>query len=304
MLSAATSTEIEVATFPLVLDYGVKTCRTCKESLPLASFHASTRSADGLQNACRECQNEWRRRHLAQKRAAIRAALPTALGTTKRCPRCGEVRGRDDFHRNRSNSDGLQAYCKRCSKQVQREYEARNADAVAIRKAERAKLPRADGTKTCTKCGETKPRISFYALRNTKDGRATYCMECQKAQSREWRAANRERVRQRNADYAAANPGVKRRNHRQYWLKLYGLDPAAYQDLLASQGGVCAICRAPERILDARTGEPRRLSVDHCHTTGRVRGLLCGHCNRGIGQFEDSPERLDSASAYLKSHIE
>jgi hypothetical protein len=220
----------------------------------------------------------------------------------KRCPRCEEVKPAEQFHRHRTSKDGLQPYCAECSLIVRREWSERHADLVAAKQADRtmrgAMTP--DGVKTCTKCGETKPKLSFYLHRGTADGRSTYCAECQKAQTRAWNAANREKIAARNAAWAAANPDRKKRDHRQYWLKLYGLDQAAYAAMLADQGGVCAICRLPEQYIDPRTGEPRRLAVDHCHETGKVRGLLCGRCNRSIGQFANDHERLTRAAEYLK----
>jgi hypothetical protein len=74
--------------------------------------------------------------------------------------------------------------------------------------------------------------------------------------------------------------------------KRYKLSSEDYNALLISQGGVCAICGRPST-------NGRRLHIDHCHTTGRVRGLLCLSCNRGIGYFGDDPARIQSAAAYL-----
>jgi hypothetical protein len=160
--------------------------------------------------------------------------------------------------------------------------------------------------KTCTKCHQTKPVLSFYAHRGTKDRVSTYCKDCQKAASRAWTAAHAEHVRARNAAYNAdpANRAKKPRANRQWWLKQYGIDVEQYEAMLADQGGVCAICLLPERYVDARTGNPRRLSVDHDHQTGRVRGLLCGRCNRSVGQFADDHERLARAAAYLRRAAE
>lgn len=77
-------------------------------------------------------------------------------------------------------------------------------------------------------------------------------------------------------------------------LRQYGITPDQFNDMLKKQGGVCAICRQPC---------PRnpRLSVDHCHQTGRVRGLLCSHCNVGLGHFRHDHNRLRSAITYLTS---
>lgn len=78
--------------------------------------------------------------------------------------------------------------------------------------------------------------------------------------------------------------------------KKYGISLEQYDAMLAKQGGVCAICgRPPGR---------RRLAVDHCHKTKRVRGLLCYKCNYGLGVFRDDPVRLAKASAYLTETTE
>ena len=66
-----------------------------------------------------------------------------------------------------------------------------------------------------------------------------------------------------------------------------------YDQLFESQGGVCAICGRID-------SDGRRLSVDHDHRAGKVRGLLCGKCNRGIGIFDEDIIKLQSAINYLK----
>ena len=76
---------------------------------------------------------------------------------------------------------------------------------------------------------------------------------------------------------------------------LYGLDWEAYNTLLDRQGGKCAICG----LLSTRNGAPLKLAVDHDHDTGEVRGLLCDKCNRGLGMFNESKERLQAAIDYL-----
>jgi len=71
---------------------------------------------------------------------------------------------------------------------------------------------------------------------------------------------------------------------------------AEYDQLFAAQGGVCAICKRPP------TRGRNTLDVDHCHDTGRVRGLLCSHCNRCIGLMANDPSRLRGAADYLGTH--
>lgn len=70
---------------------------------------------------------------------------------------------------------------------------------------------------------------------------------------------------------------------------------ADYERMFAEQEGRCAICRLPQR--DHKHWQ--RLHIDHDHVTGRVRGLLCTHCNTALGKFADDPERLQRAIEYL-----
>lgn len=113
---------------------------------------------------------------------------------------------------------------------------------------------------------------------------------------RKWRAKNpdkdavyNKRWRERNSERMSALTWEWRLN------RDFGLSVIEYKYILAKQNFVCAICGQP----DAN----RRLSVDHCHATGKVRGLLCLRCNRGIGLFQDDPNRLVKASVYLKETL-
>lgn len=81
-----------------------------------------------------------------------------------------------------------------------------------------------------------------------------------------------------------------RRN--QLLLKNFGITLKDYTEMLTSQNGVCAIC--------FRVDPPRSLAVDHCHKTGKIRGLLCRACNVSIGLLEDDEKRLKRAIRYLK----
>lgn len=84
-------------------------------------------------------------------------------------------------------------------------------------------------------------------------------------------------------------------------LKAYGISPEQYQEMVDSQNGVCAICRQPESALNKRR-EIKQLSVDHCHETGTVRGLLCHGCNAAIGLLGESIDRINAAAMYLAHH--
>lgn len=87
-----------------------------------------------------------------------------------------------------------------------------------------------------------------------------------------------------------------------YLKRHYGMTVDQYDAMYEAQGGVCAICGGPERAIDPRTGEPFLLAVDHDHRTGAIRGLLCLGHNRGLGLFDDDPDLLRAAIAYLDRH--
>jgi hypothetical protein len=78
--------------------------------------------------------------------------------------------------------------------------------------------------------------------------------------------------------------------------KKYGITPEKYNEMLIEQDHKCYICSKHEDELD------RALAVDHCHKTGKVRGLLCGNCNRFLGQIDDSVEIAERLLDYLNKH--
>lgn len=101
--------------------------------------------------------------------------------------------------------------------------------------------------------------------------------------------------------YNRANREANRDHYRSRdFKKNYGIDFADYQRMLIAQKGVCAICEQPETKMEK--GRIRLLSVDHNHTTGAVRGLLCGNCNMAIGFACDDTGTLRKAIAYLNRH--
>lgn len=92
---------------------------------------------------------------------------------------------------------------------------------------------------------------------------------------------------------------VRKEAYQGYELKRhYGMSKAEYTAMLERQDHKCAICGQPEGSVIR--GQKISLAVDHCHTKGQVRGLLCLHCNRGLGLMKDSPEILRRAAEYLE----
>ena len=101
----------------------------------------------------------------------------------------------------------------------------------------------------------------------------------------------RARLERRRAAMTEADHRARSAEHHRSKLKKYGLTPADYNDLLARQSGVCGICGKPPN--------GKALGVDHCHESGRVRGLLCNDCNIGIGKLGDTAEGVQRALRYL-----
>jgi len=88
----------------------------------------------------------------------------------------------------------------------------------------------------------------------------------------------------------------KKRSLKQSLIK-YKISKQEWDRLIELQDGRCAICRKPETQLNK--GRVKRLAIDHCHETNKVRGLLCGRCNNAIGRFKDSWLLLENAMEYL-----
>lgn len=127
----------------------------------------------------------------------------------------------------------------------------------------------------CAGCGQLVPksRVSKF--------RSSHCKSCAYKAARAWKAAN---------------PNAWERSARKSHLKKqYGITPEIYDAMLCNQSGLCAICK--DQLKDSRGFRPH---IDHCHATGKVRGLLCYACNSGLGHFRDSVTILTDAISYLK----
>jgi hypothetical protein len=139
-------------------------------------------------------------------------------------------------------------------------------------------------------CGEIKERSRFSKSRDGKHGPVlrAECKDCRSTQAMEWFRDNAERHLETNRNWRIP--------------RTYGIPAAQYDDMLAAQGGLCAICGEKEKTVHGRTGMPFNLSIDHDHQTGRVRGLLCQACNRAIGMLKDDTDVLRKALEYLLHH--
>jgi hypothetical protein len=146
--------------------------------------------------------------------------------------------------------------------------------------------------KVCKKCNVPKQLTEFHLRKRAKDGRQRWCRDCANAQARLWNKNNPTyywRRIERNPDYFR-NQKLKH---------LYGLNPEQHKALFDSQNGACAICHQPEKR--RLNGKAAPLVVDHDHSTGKVRGLLCCACNAALAVIENI-EWSKKAMQYLRSN--
>ncbi|MFC8078689.1 endonuclease VII domain-containing protein [Streptomyces sp. NPDC057307] len=129
-------------------------------------------------------------------------------------------------------------------------------------RAVRVKVPVPRGHKRCPQCGEVKSYAEWELNPTSSDGYASYCKLCR-----------------------------AQRNQESYFKRKYGITMAERDEMISSQMGICVIC------LSAPAAH-----VDHCHETGRVRGVLCFNCNSAIGKLGDDPDTLRRAIAYLEGN--
>jgi hypothetical protein len=145
--------------------------------------------------------------------------------------------------------------------------------------------------KECSKCKISKPEESFgfssYVKKDGTRARNTWCKACYVATSVAYQKANPEKS--------------KIWDRRKHYRRKYGISQSEYDAMSELQGGRCAICRQEETHKD-RSGSITLLAVDHDHSTGQIRGLLCFNCNIGISKFSDNPELLEAAARYVSSY--
>lgn len=170
----------------------------------------------------------------------------------------------------------------------------------------------AEAVKRCTKCKADKPLHLFRmrVMSKPESGRRSRCNQCDSISSSAWYQKNKERVRNRCKNRYQANK-KKYAEYTRKWRESnisrarqlgvenrrklkYGVDKLRYNEMLLESGGCCGICREP-------FGSDRP-NIDHDHSTGVVRELLCRRCNHGLGNFRENPALFEAAVAYLNKH--
>jgi hypothetical protein len=110
-----------------------------------------------------------------------------------------------------------------------------------------------------------------------------------------YRKANRIKAR----EYAIIYHNSDKARNKKYF-SLYGITLEQYNSMLEKQNNVCKICTQPEQML--HKGKPKRLSIDHDHNTGKVRGLLCQRCNTTLGRYKDDPKLIKNLISYIEEN--
>ena len=147
-----------------------------------------------------------------------------------------------------------------------------------------------EAVKRCPKCEQEKFSSAFGKDKSKKTGLSSYCLDCANANRKIHYAKNPAKEKQKLTEYYKANKD----RSRAYSLKaLYGLSQEKYVAMLVQQNGACQICKTHQ------SNFKRKLFVDHCHETGKVRGLLCQYCNTMLGNAKDNVLVLQSAINYL-----
>ena len=151
--------------------------------------------------------------------------------------------------------------------------------------------------KACIDCKDDKPLSDFHKDCHSKDGHRGRCKACQSKKSKDYYQKNKQAAKDRASEWNRKNK-VRRSeiNRKNSLMSNYGITVKDYNHMFKKQQGCCAICGTHQSELK------KRLSVDHCHETGKVRSLLCSRCNHAIGLLDENIERLRSAINYLEGH--
>lgn len=142
--------------------------------------------------------------------------------------------------------------------------------------------------KTCRNCSVAKDLNLFVKSKAFKSGYDTICLDCSRARVKVWRKENPEKRK-----IQLKRESGKNYTYNKHLKSAYGITNKDYLELLDKQDGNCAICKRNQ--LEFK----KRLFVDHCHTTGKIRGLLCSYCNSVLGYAKDNSAVLKEAINYL-----
>ena len=152
--------------------------------------------------------------------------------------------------------------------------------------------------KTCRICKTEKPLSEYHKAPKNKDNLKTECKSCQYEAHKIYRAnGGQEREKEQRRLKKLLDPNYSK--NLAYKTK-YGITIEDYDRMLQEQNGKCKLCNKEEHVRGTSPDKkPKRLAVDHCHTTGKVRGLLCHNCNVMLGQYEKWKDKFPMFEEYI-----
>lgn len=145
--------------------------------------------------------------------------------------------------------------------------------------------------KKCSKCGETKSLEEFHKCPRHKSKRKSYCKPCANEYSRLYRKRMSKETKRKN--------GLKVKQHA--YFARYGIKYSEYVSMCKNRDFKCDICGAKKKLAATKERHKSKdlLVLDHCHESGKIRGILCQTCNQGLGLFKDNIDILTQAHVYL-----
>ncbi len=295
-------------------------CSKCGETKALSEFR--TEKSGYTRTTCKECDAVAIKEQYLRRKARLEAGELISIKRSacftntngvlvKTCTKCGETKVVSAF-RCQQYGDGYRSQCRECDhavrviylsdQEVQTRIAAkRKSDSERRKQAYALAHPKEVKTETrCTICGEVKSITEFGLRGPQRPGQhKTRCKPCESLLARQQRdsdpgirARAAERARERRNNLTAEEKRVI--NRRNSLSTNFGISTEDFDEMLKMQGGKCPICGTEDA--GGRWGQ---FHVDHDHDTGRIRGLLCSHCNTSLGLFNDNVEHMVKAITYL-----
>jgi hypothetical protein len=251
-----------------------KICTECNLELPRDEIHFAIRENGIFRAQCRKCINkkvvERQAKLLKDKReeASEKQKLELELFENghKVCSKCNQKMSIRQFNKHAGGKFGLEYICKNCKQG----YKDKRYTFVS------------EAMRTCKTCGlkatNNKELELFQRGSSYKFGRKPHCKKC----------------------YLSKGSMINSNNSLERRCKKFGITVEEYNSFVSIQNNSCAICKKHK---DDFSGRGNNFHIDHCHSSGKVRGLLCNNCNAGLGQFKDDIQSLENAIQYLIKNV-
>lgn len=221
----------------------------------------------------------------------------------KRCTKCGEVKCVGAFYKRvERGRESSRSNCRECMSANARERNKKHPHEPKPRNPvlRQRQIPKFSHVnvecqcegKRCKVCEKLKCLDNFYRDKRFKNTTTTECKMCYGKRVKEWKEAHKDQVTAGAAWYYKKSEQKRRRYHLK---KVYSLTEAQYSEMRDRQHGACAICGIVSQ---------KPLHIDHDHSTGKVRALLCTKCNSMLGYAKDSVEMLKKGIEYLEFYSE